>query len=190
MELSSSRCCCCSIPRSGAGGCWQATNDSGCENTDKTRHFAVGATVCSCSILLADSHVLWLAGVALFRENHFHCLLASNTTASFDITLPNAPIDDASRASDELLSRVDGQGAIVPQLSRELHVPASCCRRRCFTACGICLWPSETRAFCRRRREGRESSGWGKKKRGEGQGLWRCAAAGADGVRVVARAIE
>ena len=70
------------------------------------------------------------------------------------------------------------------------HCSAWCCRRRCCTACSPCLWPSETRAFCRRRRQGRESSGWGKKKRGEGQGLWRCAAAGADGVRVLARAIE
>ena len=70
------------------------------------------------------------------------------------------------------------------------HCSAWCCRRRCCTACSPCLWPSETRAFCRRRRQGRESSGWGKEKRGEGQGLWRCAAAGADGVTVVARAIE
>ena len=46
------------------------------------------------------------------------------------------------------------------------HCSAWCCRRRCCTACSPCLWPSETRAFCRRRRQGRESSS-GERRRGE-----------------------
>ena len=98
MELSSSSCCC-GAPQQQRGRRLRKISDSGCENADKTRHFAVGATVCSCSLLRLPRT---FCGAL---ETRCHCLLTINMSASSDIALPNAPVDDESRACDEVLSR-------------------------------------------------------------------------------------